>query len=58
MQDQVRELQGELIQSQVDQTLNNIEKSVKKTESKLKDVDIKIQMTEDDNQKSSTTVSK
>lgn len=51
LQDQVRELQGELIQSQVDQTLNNIEKSVKKTESKLKDVDIKIQMTEDDNQK-------
>ncbi|WP_414429458.1 transglycosylase SLT domain-containing protein [Bacillus licheniformis] len=51
IQDQVRELQGELIQSQVDQTLNNIEKSVKKTESKLKDVDIKIQMTEDDNQK-------
>ncbi|TWM77853.1 hypothetical protein CHCC14808_1779 [Bacillus licheniformis] len=51
LQDQVRELQGELIQSQVDQTLNNIEKSVKKTEAKLKDVDIKIQMTEDDNKK-------
>ncbi|WP_395948323.1 transglycosylase SLT domain-containing protein [Bacillus swezeyi] len=51
IEDQVRELQGQLVQSKVDQTLNNIEKSVKKTESKLKDVDIKIQMTEDDNQK-------
>ncbi|MCZ0092970.1 peptidoglycan DD-metalloendopeptidase family protein [Bacillus sonorensis] len=51
LEDQVRELQGQLVQSKVDQVLNNIEKSVKKTEGKLKDVDIKIQMTEDDNQK-------
>ncbi|WP_373870193.1 phage tail tape measure protein [Bacillus sonorensis] len=51
LEDQVRELQGQLVQSKVDQVLNSIEKSVKKTEGKLKDVDIKIQMTEDDNQK-------
>ncbi|MCY8301588.1 phage tail tape measure protein [Bacillus spizizenii] len=44
-QEEVRELQGQLIQSKVDETLNKIEKSSKQTESKLKDVDNKIQMT-------------
>ena len=41
-QEEVRELRGQLIQSEVDQTLNGIEKSTKKTESKLKDVSNKI----------------
>ncbi|MED1123300.1 phage tail tape measure protein [Bacillus atrophaeus] len=50
-QEEVRELQGQLIQSKVDETLNNIEKSSKKTESKLKDVDNKISMTEEDEDK-------
>ncbi|ATO29032.1 phage tail tape measure protein [Bacillus atrophaeus] len=50
-QEEVRELQGQLIQSEVDETLNNIEKSSKKTESKLKDVDNKISMTEEDEDK-------
>ncbi|MEN7437563.1 phage tail tape measure protein, partial [Bacillus velezensis] len=42
---------GQLIQSEVDQTLNGIEKSTKKTESKLKDVSNKIQMTTEDKDK-------
>ncbi|MEC0866328.1 phage tail tape measure protein, partial [Bacillus atrophaeus] len=50
-QEEVRELQGQLIQSKVDETLNNIEKSSKKTESKLKDVNNKISMTEEDEDK-------
>ncbi|MFK3812389.1 phage tail tape measure protein [Bacillus halotolerans] len=50
-QEEVRELQGQLIQSKVDETFNKIEKSSKKTESKLKDVDNKIQMTVDDEDK-------
>ncbi|WP_280150040.1 phage tail tape measure protein [Bacillus subtilis] len=50
-QEEVRELQGQLIQSKVDETLNKIEKSSKKTESKLKDVDNKIQMTVEDEDK-------
>ncbi|KXZ22298.1 phage tail tape measure protein [Bacillus nakamurai] len=50
-QEEVRELQGQLIQSKVDETLNGIEKSTKKTESKLKDVDNKISMTENDKDK-------
>ncbi|MEC2150793.1 phage tail tape measure protein, partial [Bacillus velezensis] len=50
-QEEVRELQGQLIQSKVDETLNGIEKSTKKTESKLKDVDNKIQMTTEDKDK-------
>ncbi|MFG3445407.1 phage tail tape measure protein, partial [Bacillus velezensis] len=50
-QEEVRELRGQLIQSEVDQTLNGIEKSTKKTESKLKDVSNKISMTEEDKDK-------
>ncbi|MDK2561903.1 hypothetical protein, partial [Bacillus amyloliquefaciens] len=50
-QEEVRELRGQLIQSEVDETLNGIEKSTKKTESKLKDVDNKIQMTTEDKDK-------
>ncbi|MEC1270927.1 phage tail tape measure protein [Bacillus vallismortis] len=50
-QEEVRELQGQLIQSKVDETLNKIEKSSKKTESKLKDVDNKIHMTVEDEDK-------
>ncbi|CAI6306562.1 Prophage-derived putative transglycosylase [Bacillus subtilis] len=50
-QEEVRELQGQLIQSKVDETFNKIEKSSKKTESKLKDVDNKIQMTVEDEDK-------
>ncbi|MCY8823338.1 peptidoglycan DD-metalloendopeptidase family protein, partial [Bacillus atrophaeus] len=48
VQDQVRELQKQLVQSKVDETLKSIEKSSKKTEGKIKDVDNQISMTEED----------
>ncbi|MCY8466858.1 peptidoglycan DD-metalloendopeptidase family protein [Bacillus atrophaeus] len=51
VQDQVRELQKQLIQSKVDETLKSIEKSSKKTEGKIKDVDNQISMTEEDEDK-------
>ncbi|WP_326969214.1 phage tail tape measure protein [Bacillus atrophaeus] len=51
VQDQVRELQKQLVQSKVDETLKSIEKSSKKTEGKIKDVDNQISMTEEDKDK-------
>ncbi|MGO0713665.1 phage tail tape measure protein [Bacillus subtilis] len=50
-QEQVRELQGQIVQSKVDETLKSIQKSSNKTESKIKDVDNKISMTEKDKDK-------
>ncbi|MGY3839491.1 phage tail tape measure protein [Bacillus atrophaeus] len=51
VQDQVRELQKQLVQSKVDETLKSIEKSSKKTEGKIKDADNQISMTEEDKDK-------
>lgn len=51
VQDQVRELQKQLVQSKVDETLKSIEKSSKKTEGKIKGVDNQISMTEEDKDK-------
>ncbi|MEG7377835.1 phage tail tape measure protein [Bacillus subtilis] len=51
VQDQVRELQKQLVQSKVDETLKSIEKSSSKTQGKIKDVDNKISMTEEDEDK-------
>ncbi|APD21167.1 phage tail tape measure protein [Bacillus subtilis] len=51
VQDQVRELQKQLVQSKVDETLKSIEKSSSKTQGKIKDFDNKISMTEEDEDK-------
>lgn len=44
-------LQKQLVQSKVDETLKSIEKSSSKTQGKIKDVDNKISMTEEDEDK-------